>query len=78
MALHLEQTIKRGDRMKKKTGFLGVYLCFGLFLFAETNTSGKIFFNYTKKLNGDGSNAFNIKRAYLTFVNNPCKQCPNS
>ena len=32
--------------------------------------SGKVFFNHTINLGEDGSNAFNMKRAYLTFANN--------
>ena len=35
-------------------------------LYAEINTSGKIFYNYTKKSEND-QNAFNVKRAYLTI-----------
>lgn len=49
-----------------------VYFCFYIFLSAETNTSGKIFYDYTRNLD-NGSNAFNIKRGYLTFINNTNK-----
>jgi len=38
-------------------------------LFADTNTSGKVFYNYSIDLDEDRNNAFNIKRAYLTFAN---------
>jgi hypothetical protein len=38
-------------------------------LFAESNISGKVFFNHTTDLSEDGMNAFNMKRAYLTFAN---------
>ena len=68
MDINLEQKTKRSDIMKKRLGFLWVYLCFGAFLFAGTQTSGKVFYNYSRNLD-DGSNSFNIKRGYLTFVN---------
>jgi hypothetical protein len=38
-------------------------------LFSESNTSGKVFFNHSTNLSEDGMNAFNMKRAYLTLVN---------
>ena len=38
-------------------------------LFAETNISGKVFYNYTTNLDKERNNAFNMKRAYLTFAN---------
>ena len=38
-------------------------------LFAESNTSGKVFFNHTTGLSEGGINAFNMKRAYLTLAN---------
>ena len=38
-------------------------------LFAESNTSGKVFFNHTTDLSEGGMNAFNMKRAYLTLAN---------
>ena len=38
-------------------------------LFSETNTSGKVFYNYTINLDKERNNAFNMKRAYLTFAN---------
>jgi len=37
-------------------------------LFADNGVSGKIFFNHTTDLGEDGYNAFNVKRAYLTFA----------
>ena len=46
-----------------------ICFCFGVFLFSETSTSGKVFYDYTRNLD-DGSNAFNIKRGYLTLANN--------
>jgi len=54
--------------MKKRFGFLWMYFCFGVFLFAGTQTSGTVFYDYTRNLD-DGTNSFNIKRGYLTFVN---------
>ena len=38
-------------------------------LFADTNTSGKVFYNYSINLDEERNNAFNMKRAYLTFAN---------
>ena len=38
-------------------------------LFAESNTSGKVFFNHSTDLSENGINAFNMKRAYLTLDN---------
>ena len=38
-------------------------------LFADTNTSGKVFYNYSINLDKERNNAFNMKRAYLTFSN---------
>ena len=46
-----------------------ICFCFSVFLFSETSTSGKVFYDYTRNLD-DGSNAFNIKRGYLTLANN--------
>ena len=55
--------------MKQKTRPLSFLIFLSLMLFAETNTSGTVFYNYTRDLNEKGFNAFNMKRAYLTFVN---------
>ena len=38
-------------------------------LFAESNTSGKVFFNHSTDMSENGINAFNMKRAYLTLDN---------
>ena len=53
--------------MKKRNITLSFYIIFCVFLFAEGKVSGKVFYNYTSAANGD--NAFNMKRAYLTFAN---------
>ena len=46
------------------------FICFlSTALFAESNTSGKVFFNHSTDLSEDGINAFNMKRAYLTLDN---------
>ena len=46
------------------------FICFlSTALFAESNTSGKVFFNNTLGLGDGGDNAFNMKRAYLTYTN---------
>ena len=46
------------------------FICFlSTALFAESNTSGKVFFNHSTDLSEDGINAFNMKRAYLTLAN---------
>jgi|TARA_B100001094_G_scaffold183521_1_gene177846 hypothetical protein len=55
--------------MKTKLLLFMVCSLFNGFLLSESNTSGKVFYDYTRDLD-DGSNAFNIKRGYLTFVNN--------
>jgi hypothetical protein len=50
------------------------FICFlSTALFAESNTSGKVFFNHSTDLSEDGINAFNIKRAYLTLDNDVSK-----
>ena len=56
--------------MKDTARFLGLYLCFSIILIAETTTNSRVFYNYTRDLDDAGSNAFNIKRGYLTFINN--------
>jgi len=46
------------------------FICFlSTALFAESNTSGKVFFNNTLGLGDGGDNAFSMKRAYLTYTN---------
>ncbi len=49
---------------------VAMLILFCTLLFADSNVSGKVFFNHTIDLGEDGSNAFNMKRAYLTFANN--------
>ena len=49
---------------------VAMLILFSTLLFADSNVSGKVFFNHTINLGEDGSNAFNMKRAYLTFANN--------
>jgi len=44
-------------------------MCFSTTLLANTNTSGKVFYNYLINLDEERSNSFNMKRAYLTFAN---------
>jgi len=58
-------------RGKMKTPIISLsFICFlSTALFAESNTSGKVFFNHSTDLSEDGINAFNIKRAYLTLDN---------
>jgi hypothetical protein len=55
--------------MKKIIGIIYLICLLGTFLFAEGETSGKVFFNHSTNLSEDGINAFNIKRAYLTWAN---------
>jgi len=55
--------------MKKIIGIIYLICLLGTFLFAESETSGKVFFNHSTNLSEDGINAFNIKRAYLTWAN---------
>ena len=49
---------------------VAMLILFSTLLFADSNVSGKVFFNHTINLGENGSNAFNMKRAYLTFANN--------
>ena len=60
--------------MKERVMFLGLYLCFSTFLFAETITKSTVFYNYTRGLDEGGTNAFNIKRGYLSFINNSSEE----
>ena len=46
-----------------------VLILFTTILFADSNVSGKVFFNHTTDLGEDGINAFNMKRAYLSYGN---------
>ena len=55
--------------MKKAIGPFSFVCLLSTALFAESNTSGKVFFNHTTDLSEDGINAFNMKRAYLTLDN---------
>ena len=55
--------------MKKIIGIIHLICLLGTFLFAESETSGKVFFNHSTNLSEDGINAFNINRAYLTWAN---------
>jgi len=56
--------------MKNLFNLLLLIPLLGTFLVAEGVVSGKVFYDYTRNLD-DGSNAFNIKRGYLTFAKNP-------
>jgi len=55
--------------MKKAIGPFSFVCLLSTALFAESNTSGKVFFNHTTDLSEGGMNAFNMKRAYLTLAN---------
>ncbi len=55
--------------MKKTIMVLKLMILVSGILFAEGNTSGNVFYNHTTDLGEEGSNAFNMKRAYLTFSN---------
>ena len=44
-------------------------ILFSTMLFSDSNVSGKVFFNHTTDLGEGGMNAFNMKRAYLTYAN---------
>ena len=55
--------------MKKAIRSLSFIYLLSTVLFSESNTSGKVFFNHSSDLSEDGMNAFNMKRAYLTLVN---------
>ena len=55
--------------MKKRIRLLSFACLLSITLFAESNISGKVFFNHTTDLSEYGMNAFNIKRAYLTLAN---------
>jgi len=55
--------------MKKLTILFNLFMYSNITLFADTNTSGKVFYNYSINLDEERNNAFNMKRAYLTFAN---------
>ena len=55
--------------MKKTIMFFSLFMFYSITLFANGSTEGKIFFNHTTEFDDEGLNAFNIKRAYLTFSN---------
>ena len=55
--------------MKKTSTFISLTFLFITILFAGGQTSGKIFFDHTSDLSEEGINAFNLKRAYLTYEN---------
>jgi len=55
--------------MKKSTILFNLFMYSSITLFADTNTSGKVFYNYSINLDEEINNAFNMKRAYLTFAN---------
>tara|TARA_B100000678_G_scaffold146253_1_gene122183 strand:+ start:323 stop:1267 length:945 start_codon:yes stop_codon:yes gene_type:complete len=55
--------------MKKLTILFNLFMYSSITLFADTNTSGKVFYNYSINLDEERNNAFNMKRAYLTFAN---------
>ena len=44
-------------------------ILFSTMLFSDSNVRGKVFFNHTTDLGDGGMNAFNMKRAYLTYAN---------
>ena len=53
----------------KKIMVLKLMILVSGILFAEGNTSGNVFYNHTTDLGEEGSNAFNMKQAYLIFSN---------
>lgn len=55
--------------MKRKIKLLSFIYLLCTLLFAERETSGKVFFNHSSDLSDNGINAFNMKRAYLTLAN---------
>ena len=55
--------------MKKSILLFNLCICFSTALLANTNTNGKVFYNYLVNLDEERSNSFNMKRAYLTFAN---------
>ena len=59
----------KGNTMKKTIISLSFIYLLSTVLFAEGETSGKVFFNHSIDLTEGGMNAFNIKRAYLTLAN---------
>ena len=55
--------------MKKLNTLFYLLLYSSITVFASTNTSGKVFYNYSMNLDEERNNAFNMKRAYLSFAN---------
>ena len=54
--------------MKKEILLLRFICMFSTAILAESSTTGNVFFNHTTKLGDEGSNLFNMKRAYLTYA----------
>jgi len=55
--------------MIKTVNFLIIIILLPIAIFAEGRVSGKVFYNYTLGLDDEQQNAFNVNRAYLTYVN---------
>ncbi len=55
--------------MKKAILLSGALILTGSVLLADGQTSGKVFFNHTYGMGEEGENAFNMKRAYLSYGN---------
>jgi len=55
--------------MIKIVNLLIIIILLPISIFAESRVSGKVFYDYTLGLDDEQQNAFNVKRAYLTYVN---------
>ena len=55
--------------MKNITRFLTFIYLVSTALFSQSNVNGVVFFNHSTELVENGTNAFNLKRAYLSYTN---------
>ncbi|MBT4154321.1 MAG: hypothetical protein HOC41_02805, partial [Candidatus Marinimicrobia bacterium] len=55
--------------MKDITRLLTFIYLVSTALFSQSNVNGVVFFNHSTELVENGTNAFNMKRAYLTLAN---------
>ncbi|MDC0480304.1 OprO/OprP family phosphate-selective porin [bacterium] len=55
--------------MKNITRFLIFIYLLSTALFSQSNVNGVVFFNHSTELVENGTNAFNLKRAYLSYTN---------
>ena len=55
--------------MKNITRFLIFIYLLSTALFSQSNVNGVVFFNHSTELLENGTNAFNLNRAYFSYTN---------